>query len=337
MTPPAFTVGTVPVFGRLILAPMDGFSDLPFRSLCRAFGSAMSYTSFVNAAAILAGSPQADAVLEFLPEERPVVFQIFDDDENRLARAAVHLLERRPDILDVNMGCSSRCVAGRGAGAGLLRQPVKVGRIVRRLSRAVSIPVTAKIRLGWDGVSRNYLDVARAIEDNGGQLIAVHGRTKVQGYGGAADWAPIGEIKAAVRIPVLGNGDVRTAEEAYRLMRQTGCDGVMIGRGAMGNPWIFRESPSASLAQSEVLRVVRSHFARMAVYYGDARAAVLFRKHLTRYLDRLIVSDEFRQSLLTAASGADLYGRLAALSPISPSFPTSASPRLVGLGFSGAS
>ena len=182
MTTPSFHIGPVPVYGRRILAPMDGFSDLPFRSLCRRFGSAMSYTSFVNAAGILAGSAQADAALAFEPLERPVAMQIFDDDEARLLAAALRLMERQPDILDVNMGCSSRCVAGRGAGAGLLRDPAKVGRIVGALARALPIPVTAKIRLGWDGDTRNYLEVARAIEDNGGRLIAVHGRTKAQGY-----------------------------------------------------------------------------------------------------------------------------------------------------------
>ena len=318
MTPPAFFIGKVPITGRLILAPMDGFSDLPFRSICRAFGSAISYTSFVSAASVLAGTVQTDTALEFVPEERPIAFQIFDDDETRLEQAAVRLLDRRPDILDINMGCPARCVAGRGAGAGLLRDPLKVGRIVRRLSRAVSVPVTAKIRLGWDATSLNYLDIAKAIEDNGGQLIAVHGRTKVQGYGGSADWGAIAEIKAAVRIPVLGNGDVQSAEEALHWMRQAGCDGVMIGRAAMGNPWIFATDPSASLPHSEVQAVVRSHLAGMLARHGDPRGAVLFRKHLTRYLDRLTVSDDVRRELLTAATGADLLDRLASLHPTSP-------------------
>jgi len=324
MTAPAFFIGQVPIGGRLILAPMDGFSDLPFRSLCRTFGSAMSYTSFVSAASVLAGTGQTEAALEFLPEERPIVFQIFDDDETRLEQAAVRLLERRPDILDVNMGCSARCVAGRGAGAGLLRDPFKVGRIVGRLGRAVTVPVTAKIRLGWDATSRNYLDVARAIEDNGGQLIAVHGRTKVQGYGGSADWEPIAEIKAAVRIPVLGNGDVRSAEEAHHWMRQTGCDGVMIGRAAMGNPWIFGADPSTSPPPSEVLTVVRSHLAGMLARYGDPRGVVLFRKHLTRYLDHLSVSDGVRRELLTAATGTEFLDRLASLHVASASVPVAA-------------
>jgi nifR3 family TIM-barrel protein len=313
MATASFHVGEVPVYGRRILAPMDGFSDLPFRSLCRRFGSAMSYTSFVNAAAILAGSAAARAGLEFEPQERPVVAQIFDDDEARLIAAAVRVVELRPDILDVNMGCSSRCVAGRGAGAGLLRDPRKIGRIIAALARAIPLPVTAKIRLGWDSETRNYLEVARAIEDNGGRLIAVHGRTKVQGYTGEADWAPIGEIKAAVRIPVLGNGDVGSAEDAARLMRQTGCDGVMIGRATMGNPWIFLAEPPLSLGPRQILPVVGEHLNRMVAHYGEARGVVLFRKHLSRYLDQMTVSEPARRALLTASTASELRHLLEAL------------------------
>jgi tRNA-dihydrouridine synthase len=184
--------------------------------------------------------------------------------------------------------------------------------------------VTAKIRLGWDAESRNYLDVARAIEDNGGQLIAVHGRTTAQGYLGAADWGPIGEIKAAVRVPVLGNGDVRSADEAIHLMRRSGCDGVMIGRAAMGNPWIFRDADAAPPSSSQVLAVIRSHLTAMLERYGDPRGAVLFRKHLSRYLDRLGVAAETRGAMLTAATGSELLDRLAALDPASAGFPDGA-------------
>jgi nifR3 family TIM-barrel protein len=309
MADPSFHIGAVPVFGRRVLAPMDGFSDLPFRSLCRRFGSAMSYTSFVNAAGILAGTAQAAAVLAFEAHERPVAVQIFDDDEARLLAAGRKLMERQPDILDVNMGCSSRCVAGRGAGAGLLRDPAKVGRIIGALARALPIPVTAKIRLGWDGDTRNYLEVARAIEDSGGRLIAVHGRTKVQGYSGEADWAAIGEVKASVSIPVLGSGDVASMGDADRLLRLTGCDGVMIGRAAMGNPWIFlAETPV--LSPEVVLPVVAEHLTRMVAYYGEARGVVLFRKHLSRYLDHLAIGEAERQALLTASAAPDLLALL---------------------------
>ncbi|MBM2842474.1 MAG: yhdG, partial [Anaerolineales bacterium] len=288
------------------------------------FGSAMSYTSFVNAAGILAGSAQADAALAFEPLERPVAMQIFDDDEARLLAAALRLMERQPDILDVNMGCSSRCVAGRGAGAGLLRDPAKVGRIVGSLARALPIPVTAKIRLGWDGDTRNYLEVARAIEDNGGRLIAVHGRTKAQGYTGEADWAPIGEVKAAVRIPVLGNGDIASADDADRLVRLTGCDGVMIGRAAMGNPWIFLPEPP-QLDADRVLPIVGEHLNGMLATYGEARGVVLFRKHLSRYLEHLALGQGERQALLTASTASELLSLLGMLqSPPPLSWPLAA-------------
>jgi nifR3 family TIM-barrel protein len=313
MNEPSFHIGSVPIYGRRILAPMDGFSDLPFRTLCRRFGSAMSYTSFVNAAAILAGATPAQAAMAFEAHERPVTIQIFDDDERRLVAAAQRVLERQPDILDINMGCSSRCVAGRGAGAGLLRDPAKIGRIVAAVSRAVPIPVTAKIRLGWDDDSRNYLDVARAIEDHGGRLIAVHGRTKTQGYTGEADWGPIGEVRAVVGIPVLGNGDVASVEDAERLMRQTGCDGVMIGRAAMGNPWIFLPNPPGELGPADVAPVVLEHLGRMLAHYGQERGLVLFRKHLARYLDHLLLDESSRQAFVTADSADDLRRGLHAL------------------------
>ena len=277
----------------------------------------MSYTSFVNAAGILAGSAQANAALAFEPLERPVAMQIFDDDEARLLAAAQRLMERQTDILDVNMGCSSRCVAGRGAGAGLLRDPGKIGRIVARVTRAVPVPLSAKIRLGWDAETRNYLEVARAIEDGGAQLIAVHGRTKAQGYGGDADWEPIGEIKAAVRIPVLGNGDVRTSGDAERLMARTGCDGVMIGRAAMGNPWIFLARPPEVLDAAQVIPVVLEHLARVLAHDGPGRGLKLFRKHLSRYLDHFPVGETDRRAMLTADSADDLRRRLRALTPSS--------------------
>lgn len=311
--PIAFHIGEVPIRGRSILAPMDGFSDLPFRSLCRAHGSAVSYTAFVSASSVLADGDEARRLLDFDEAERPVVLQLFDDDEVRLLEAARRLMERRPDVVDVNMGCSARCVAGRGAGAGLLRDPRKVGRILGRLSTALPVPVTAKIRLGWDDTARNYLEVARAIEDNGGRLLAVHGRTKAQGYAGRADWGPIGEIKAAVGIPVIGNGDIRSAADAEARRAETGCDAVMIGRAAMGNPWIFRGLPSRNLTYREIVATIRLHLRRMLAYYGEARGPLLFRKHLARYLDHLHPGMQVRRALLTAATGGqvdDLLDRL---------------------------
>jgi tRNA-dihydrouridine synthase B len=313
---PAFHIRTLPVFGDAILAPMDGFSDLPYRSLCRQFGSALSYTPFVNAMEILAGHPRTRRLLDYLPEERPVVFQLFDSDEQRLLEAARAVLDLGPDILDINMGCSVRCVSGRGAGAGLLRDPRKVGRIISCLSRALPIPVTAKIRLGWDAGSRNFLEVARAVADGGGALIAVHARTREQAYAGRADWDAIAAVKASVAIPVIGNGDVERVEDIRRLRDHTGCDGVMIGRGAIGNPWIFQRRDRRQVPAGEILTTVRRHARLMVDYYGERDGLVLFRKHLTRYLQPLQAPEEIRAALLSSTALPAFEGSLGALEAV---------------------
>ncbi len=298
----AFFVETLPVHGDAILAPMDGFSDLPYRALCREFGSAMSYTPFVNAMEILARQPRALRLLDYLPAERPVVFQLFDSDEERLLKAARSVLDLRPDILDINMGCSVRSVSGRGAGAGLLRDPRKVARIVSSLSRALPVPVTAKIRLGWDAHSYNYIEVARAVADHGGALIAVHARTRQQHYSGRADWDAIAAVKAAVAIPVIGNGDIQRVEDIQRMRGHTGCDGVMIGRGAIGNPWIFQGRDQRQIPASEITATVGRHARSMVDYYGERDGLVLFRKHLIRYLQPYTVPAPTRTSLLSTTT-----------------------------------
>jgi len=302
MSDPVFKIGSLPVYGDLILSPMDGFSDLPFRSVCRGLGSALSYTEFINALDILQCHPFVDEKLAFLPEERPVVFQVFDSEPERLLEVALRLQEHGPDVMDVNMGCSARTVSGRGAGAGLLREPAKIARIFSLLSRALEVPVTGKIRLGWDDKSRNYLEVARAVEENGGKLIAVHARTRQQGYTGQADWQAIGEVKAAVSIPVLGNGDVRTVADVERMKALTGCDGVMIGRAAIGNPWIFSRLDRQEVTGEQVRLVIERHLQKMLSFYGERRGLVLFRKHANQYLTASGLSSELRRAILTTSS-----------------------------------
>lgn len=299
----SFYIGDVPVHGDLILSPMDGFSDMPFRSLCRDLGSALSYTEFVNAINVLQKGEMHTNIkrkLAYLPAERPVVYQLFDNDPDRLLEAALRLQERGPDIIDINMGCSARTVSGRGAGAGLMRTPIKIARIFRKLSRALEVPVTGKIRLGWDEGARNYLLVARIIEENGGSLVAVHARTKEQGYGGEADWDAIAEVKQAVSIPVIGNGDVRTVADIERLKKHTGCDGVMIGRGAIGNPWIFSRLDREQVPREQVRTTMLSHLERMLDFYEGDRGLVLFRKHASRYLSERRLTRERLLQLLTA-------------------------------------
>ena len=295
---PDFNISDIPIYGKLILAPMDGFSDIPYRSLCRQYGSAISYTAFVNAIDIEGGSPHIIQELEYLPEERPVIFQIFDSSEDRLLAAALKIQKLKPDAIDINMGCSVRRVSGRGAGAGLLKDPGKIANIMQSLSRHLDVPTTAKIRLGWDDSSLNYLDIAKAIEDNGGALIAVHARTRAQGYGGKADWDAIAAIKQHVCIPVIGNGDIRTTSDIDEMLVHTNCDAVMIGRAAIGNPWIFRKQSLSDITMDEFKSVVFDHLDKMIAYYGLERAVVLFRKHLAGYIRPLNPSVTLRQSLL---------------------------------------
>ena len=327
---PNFCVGKIPVYGDLILSPMDGFSDMPFRSLCRQLGSAMSYTEFVNAMDVVQNGdlhPSIERKLAYLPSERPVVYQLFDNDPDRLLEAALRLQERGPDIIDINMGCSVRSISGRGAGAGLMRTPLKIARIFRKLSRRLEVPVTGKIRLGWDQSARNYLLVARVIEENGGALVAVHARTRQQGYSGRADWDAIAEIKGALSIPVIGNGDVRTVADIERLKAHTDCDGVMIGRAAVGNPWIFSRIDRAQVSQEQVQRTMIRHLERMLDFYSGEHGLVLFRKHVSRYLSERRLTKEQRLQLLTAERETEFLRLLQAvnlagdrdLTPNSPS------------------
>jgi nifR3 family TIM-barrel protein len=297
---PNFHIRHIPVCGDAILSPMDGYSDLPFRRVCREAGSAMSYTEFINALDILQGHPHVHRKWQFDPAERPMVFQIFDNSPDRLLEVALRLQEHGPDIIDINMGCSAKTVSGRGAGAGLLRTPLQVARIVRRLSRALSIPLTAKIRLGWDDDTRNYRLIARIVEENGGALIAVHGRTRQQGYSGAADWDAIAEVRQAVSIPVIANGDVRRAEDIERLKTHTGCPAVMVGRGALSNPWIFSHREREAIPPQEVRRLALRHLELSQDFYGAPKGLVLFRKYASRYLSPTPLPGELRQRLLTA-------------------------------------
>ncbi len=295
---PSFRIRDIPIYGDLILAPMDGVTDLPMRALARELGSAMSYTGFINCQGVVQGDQHLEPVMAYEEDERPVVFQIFDDDPDRILRAALILRERNPDIIDVNMGCSAKTVAGRGAGAGLLVEPKKIARIFQLLSKNLDIPVTGKIRLGWDDESLNYIENARIIEDNGGQLVAVHGRTKKQGYTGRADWDAIAEVKQALHIPVIGNGDVTCVEEIEAMKTRTGVDGVMIGRAALGNPWLFQRLDREQVSREVVYETMLRHLERSIIFYGEDRGLILFRKFATRYISPYVVVPDIKKELL---------------------------------------
>ena len=296
-TPTSFNIGNLAIQGRLILAPMDGYTDAPFRRLARHFGSAISISEFINGIDVKHGHPHLQSKLIFSDDERPFAYQIFDDKTDRMLDAAIRLQERNPDTIDINMGCSARNVSNRGAGAGLLKHPQKIGEMVEGLVKALHVPVTAKIRLGWDEQSLNYLEVARIIQESGASAIAVHARTRKQEYSGQANWDAIGEIKSILTIPVIGNGDVKSLADANAMMARTGCDAVMIGRAAIGNPWIFAGSQREEQTQEELFRVIALHLRGMVEHYNEKIGVVLFRKHMTRYLFGYLSTPELRKRI----------------------------------------
>ena len=312
---PTFFIGPVPIYGDLALSPMAGFSDVPFRCICRELGSAISYTACVQDEAVFRGGRRTTKQVDFLPEERPVAIQMLSKDEERLVQVCLRLMALEPDLIDINLGCPSRRVAGHGRGAALLRDPSAIGHMASRLVQALPVPVTAKIRLGWDEQSKNYVEVARVLDDSGVSAIAVHGRTKVQGYRGKANWQAIGEVKDAVRVPVLANGDVRTVGDIEAIKAMTGCDGVLIGRSAIGNPWIFARRSVSEVPWEERLGVIRRHLMAMIDYYGEHVGMILFRKHVVKYTQMLAGGAALRPRLVSTETPGALLEILEGWSP----------------------
>ena len=294
---PKFYIRGVPIYGDTILAPMDGYSDWPFRSLCRKLGSAMSYTEFVKVEKILSRSKEPAKRLYFEEVERPITFQIYGDDPGLLLKAAMKIEPLNPDIIDINMGCPAKSIADRGAGVGMMPTPIKVARTFRKLVKTLKVPVTGKIRLGWDQV-KNYKLIARIVEEEGGSLIAIHGRTKEQRYSGEADWDAIAELKSLVNIPVIGSGDVRTVADIQRMKQHTNCDAVMIGRGAIANPWIFAGLDRGQVSPELLKWTIREHLQKSVEFYGEEDGQRLFRKYAVQYLLLRTLDRESRKEIL---------------------------------------
>ena len=296
LSQPNFCIGNVQVHGQVMLAPMDGYTDLPFRLLCRRQGSAAVFSEFINGIDIENGHPHLESKLQFSSEERPFAYQVFDDNPERLLHAALKLQDRKPDFIDVNMGCSARNVSNRGAGAGLLKDTRKIATIINLLVKNLNVPVTAKIRLGWDENTRNFMEVSKIIEDNGASALTVHARTRKQEYTGIADWNAIAEIKKSISIPLIGNGDVQSYNDAQRMLVETGCDAAMVGRAAIGNPWLFRGDDRPPKSQ-ELIEMVKSHLDLITIHYGEKVGILVFRKHLAKYLKNYLVSAEIRSEI----------------------------------------
>ena len=289
----------------LVLAPMAGITDLPFRIICREMGAGIVYSEMVSAEALVRDSRRTFSMLCTDPRERPVAFQLFGSKPASLAAAAKILSDREIDLIDINMGCPVPKVLKSGSGSALLKNLGLAREIMEALVNASSKPVTVKIRLGWDSRSIVAVDLARAAEQAGIAAITVHGRTKAMGFSGKADWSMIRIVKESVGIPVIGNGDVRSAVDAKRMLDETGCDGVMIGRAIEGNPWIFREAktyletgvvPPKPLLE-ERLAVMLRHLNDIVALLGEDIGVREMRKHLCWYTKGLSGGGEFRQQV----------------------------------------
>ena len=298
-------IGNVELDNPFILAPMAGVTDLPFRLLCREQGAGLLCMEMVSAKAIHFGNKNTRALMEIHPQEKPVSLQLFGSDPDLMAEIAAQIEEEPFDILDINIGCPVPKVVNNGEGSALLKNPALVREIVPKVSRAIKKPLTVKIRKGFDDTCVNAVEIARILEDSGAAAVAVHGRTREQYYSGRADWDIIRQVKEAVSIPVIGNGDVDSPEKAEAMFRETGCDGVMIGRASRGNPWIFHQlntyfesgkvekKPELSEVKDMILRHAGLLLEKKGAYTGMRE----MRKHVAWYTAGYPRSARLRQAI----------------------------------------
>jgi len=308
----------------LVLAPMEDVTSVPFRVLCRRYGADLVYTEFVHAALLAKGSRESVEKLRIDPLEHPVAVQIFGDDPDELAEAARVAMDAGPDFIDLNIGCPVRKIVCKGAGAALLRDFALVERIVRRVREVISVPLTAKARLAWSASDIRIIELARLLEANGVAALAVHARTREQGHDGDAQWEWIARVRESVSIPIFGNGDVLTPEDSLRMLRETGCHGVMLGRAAIGNPWVFREhrtflatgEKAPPPTWEERREVILAHLRALVEERGEFRGVLLMRRHYAPYLRG--AGDPARREVLVRAESVSEIEALLAPAPRHP-------------------
>jgi len=296
-------LGSIRIDAPLALAPMAGITDLPFRRICKRFGAGLMITEMIASRAVDQGRTRTERMAEIGGEEHPVGIQIAGSDPDYMRLAARWAASQGADFVDINMGCPVKKICGQAAGSALLKNEAAVARILEAVVHAVALPVTLKIRTGWDETSKNAACVARIAEESGIRMLTVHGRTRAQMFNGHANREDIGLAKQAVSIPVLGNGDVVDAASARDMLRISGCDGVMAGRAVQGNPWVLAEIRAALLGEPKPAKpdanerrdVVREHMLALAAHYGEQVAAKLARKHVLWYSKGAAGAAEFRR------------------------------------------
>ena len=296
------------------LSPMDDITDMPFRELCKEFGADLLITEFIASEALNRDAEKSLRKMRFSERQHPIGIQIFGADEDELLRCLEVVEQNGPDFIDINWGCPVRKVAGKGAGSGILQDIPKMLRITESIVKRASLPVTVKTRLAYNADSMHVTDFAEALQDTGIAALSIHGRTKTQMYSGTADWTMIGEVKnnPRIHIPIFGNGDITTAAQALESKRRYGVDGILIGRGAIGNPWIFRQCQQlfhgehiSEVSVAERVDVCRSHL-RMAVEFKGERTAIFeMRKHYGSYFKGIYNFKPYRLALVSTNNLAD--------------------------------